>query len=520
MTAADFCEQAQGLTDAGAVEEGILLGIGQRLAELLDDVAFQIESAVIEQLLGHLDGNVQLVGIQQDLGEGGIGELERTAFLDPCGGRLGGRDIDLVLTGSGDHMAQAAHDVLLRQGLNQAAVILLGHEVAAIGIHAFLQNVADLTEVGAQGGQHSLAVFVRRTPGLDLRLLSGGGLGSEGCIHGLAEFRIQRLLPFQTSDFLAEIGDVLLHAGISGIVLGGQGTLLGTMGIQKCLGGIPCGVALFAQFLNRHNQKSSLMFHQIEPLHEIIHGAFRLGGLLFDAAFRRQLVHQVVGHRRPGKQHRPGDVILCASNFRAGHNLIGKAQVDRRVGVHPGFRIHQVGQLGAAHAGLDLIGVDDGFLHLVQHGDGFLHFCGIAHSHGGGIVDHQHRHRRHQHPGASHGNDRSGRGSDAVNLNGHAASVIHEHIVDLSRSHTVAAGAVDPDRDIAAPGIQFLPEQLGRDIIVKPAFLGDGAVQRENPLLRFRLRWGLIRPVPKLLHFRFPPFPRRYPRPAAWSCFR
>ena len=149
MTAADFCEQAQGLTHTSAVEEGILLGIGQRLAELLDDVAFQIESAVIEQLLGHLDGNVQLVGIQQDLGEGGIGELERTAFLDPCGGRLGGRDIDLVLTGSGDHMAQAAHDVLLRQGLNQAAVILLGHEVAAIGIHAFLQNVADLTEVGA-----------------------------------------------------------------------------------------------------------------------------------------------------------------------------------------------------------------------------------------------------------------------------------------------------------------------------------------------------------------------------------
>lgn len=110
--------------------------------------------------------------------------------------------------------------------------------------------------------------------------------------------------------------------------------------------------------------------------------------------------------------------------------------------------------------------------------------------------------------------------SMAVNLNGHAASVIHEHIVDLSRSHTVAAGAVDPDCDIAAPGIQFLPEQLGRDIIVKPAFLGDGSVQRENPLFRFRLRWSLIRPVPKFLHLHFPPSQRRFPRPAAWSCFR
>ena len=157
---------------------------------------------------------------------------------------------------------------------------------------------------------------------------------------------------------------------------------------------------------------------------------------------------------------------------------------------------------------------------MPQHGDGFLHFCRISHSHRGRVVDHQHRHRGYQHFGACHGNDRSGRGSDAVNLNGHAASVIHEHIVDLSRSHTVASGAVDPDRDVTAPGIQFLPEQLGRDIIVKPAFLGDGAVQRENPLLRFRLRWSLIRPVPKLLHFRFPPFPRRCPRPAAWSCFR
>ena len=73
-------------------------------------------------------------------------------------------------------MTQAAHDVLLGQGLDQAAVILLGNEVAAVCVHTFLQNIADLSEVGAQGGQHSLSVFIGCTPGLDLRLLSGGAI--------------------------------------------------------------------------------------------------------------------------------------------------------------------------------------------------------------------------------------------------------------------------------------------------------------------------------------------------------
>ena len=39
---------------------------------------------------------------------------------------------------------------------------------------------------------------------------------------------------------------------------------------------------------------------------------------------------------------------------------------------------HEMGQLGTTEAALDLIGVDDGVLHSVQHGDGLLHFAGIA----------------------------------------------------------------------------------------------------------------------------------------------
>ena len=252
MTAAYISEQTQGLTHTSAVEEGVLLGIGQSLAELLDDVTLQIEGTVIEQFLSHLNGDVQLVGIQQNLGEGGIGELERTAFLDPCGGRLGGCDVNLVFTGSGNHIAQAAHDVFLGQSLNQTAVILLGHQIAAVRIDTLLQDIADLAEVGAQSGQHTIAVFIGRTTGLCLRLIPGGGLGSERGVHRLVQFGFQSLLALQAGDFFAQIGDFVFHASVGGIVFGGQDALVIAVGIQEALCGLPCLGALFAQFKNSH----------------------------------------------------------------------------------------------------------------------------------------------------------------------------------------------------------------------------------------------------------------------------
>ena len=89
------------------------------------------------------------------------------------------------------------------------------------------------------------------------------------------------------------------------------------------------------------------MFHQIEPLHEIVHGAFRFGGFLFDAALCRQLVHQVVGDSRPGKQHRPGSVkdsIINAYEIKTGlsraklsHLMDAETWMDANKAVELGF---------------------------------------------------------------------------------------------------------------------------------------------------------------------------------------
>src|SRR5699024_11615860 len=118
-------------------------------------------------------------------------------------------------------------------------------------------------------------------------------------------------------------------------------------------------------------------------------------------------------------------------------------------------------------------GVDDGVFHTSQHLNSFLHLCGITHGHGHGIVDHHHGHRRYQHLRASHRNDRGGTGCDTIDLHSHVVRIIHQHVIDLGSRYAVAAGAVDPDRDVSASAHQFLFKKLRRDVIVKPAFLGD-----------------------------------------------
>ena len=105
-------------------------------------------------------------------------------------------------------------------------------------------------------------------------------------------------------------------------------------------------------------------------------------------------------------------------------------------------------------------------------------------------------------------NDRCCGCGDAVNLDGDIAGVIHQHIVDLGCGHAVTAGAVDPNGNITGTGHQFLFEKLGCDVIVKPTFLCDGAVQMQRPLCRSRLRFRLVLPVPELLHRDFSPFHR------------
>ncbi len=63
--------------------------LASSLAELLQNVVFQIECVIVEQLLGHLYSNMELVGIQDDLVEGSVTESQCAALLDPRSRRLG-----------------------------------------------------------------------------------------------------------------------------------------------------------------------------------------------------------------------------------------------------------------------------------------------------------------------------------------------------------------------------------------------------------------------------------------------
>jgi hypothetical protein len=136
----------------------------------------------------------------------------------------------------------------------------------------------------------------------------------------------------------------------------------------------------------------------------------------------------------------------------------------------------------------------------------FLHFLLVADSHGRRIVDHQHCDRRHADLGTGHCDDRSGRSGKPVDLDRDIAPVIHEQVVDLRRREAVAARRVDPERDVAAPGVQFVFEHLRGDFIAVPGLVADLAVQVERALAAEFVSAVVLDPVPELsFHVFLPP---------------
>ena len=196
--------------------------------------------------------------------------------------------------------------------------------------------------------------------------------------------------------------------------------------------------------------------------------------------------------------------------IRLEQQIIGKAQFNGFVGIHPCLGIHKVTELGTGQPGLDFIGIDNAFLDFGEHIDCPLHLLTVTDGNRQRIMDHHQCRGRHENLGTRHGNDGCGRSSNAIDFYGHIALVVHEHIVDLCRRHTIAAGRVDPHGNVTVATVQFILEKLRRDIIVKPAFFGDGPVQEQRSLRNLLLcllighRSGL--PIPEFLHRIFPPF--------------
>nr|DAG18602.1 MAG TPA: hypothetical protein [Caudoviricetes sp.] len=507
MTTAGFRKQAKRLTDTGAVEECVLLGIGECLAKLGENVILQLERIVVEQFLGHLDSDMELVRIQKDLCKGCVTERERAAFLDPRSGRRSRSNIDFMLTGCGDGVTELSHDVFLGKRLNEAGIILLGYEVAAVSVHTFTKDIAHLAEVAAKGGEHSGAVGIGRTTGLGL-LVSGRfavhGLLGDGSGSGSVQLRFHCGHGFHALDLGTVVLHFLFHLSIGLGILIGKQTVLVSLGFNKCLCGVPSLVALFTQFIDSHIELPPV-FNKIEPIHKVI-GFLCTVGFRVDGALCGDFLHEGIHHIRLGIQH-GNSRCWYIFRFRVSlHDSVCKAEFHSLICVHPSFGIHEVRELGTGKPRLDFIGIDNGILDAAEHLDGFLHFLRIAECRSHGVVDHKHGHGRYQHLCACHSDDgRCGCGN-TVNLDRHIALVIHEHIVNLRRSHAVAAGAVDPHGDVSAAGHQLIFEKLRGDIIVKPAFLGDGSVQEQRSFRCLRL----VLPIPKFLHRFFPPFRHRW----------
>ena len=135
-----------------------------------------------------------------------------------------------------------------------------------------------------------------------------------------------------------------------------------------------------------------------------------------------------------------------------------------------------MGKFGTGQSRLDLIGVDDALLYFREHTNCLFHLSSIAKGNRGRIVDHHHGNRGDQHPCPGHSDHARRRSRNAINLYGHVSGIVHQHVIDLGRCHAVPAWRVDPHRDIPAAGTQFFFKDLRRDVIIKPAFLCDGAV--------------------------------------------
>ena len=161
-----------------------------------------------------------------------------------------------------DDTGEFADKVFLRQGINEGILEFLGNEIAAVRIRADLQHIEDIRRksAGADHVPESRLVLLRIAP---LPHRGNSQCRRRLCRDGLAGGEIQFVLDFlltlQPLDFLAQSVDVLLHAGVCGIVLGGEDALLRPMGFQESLCSLPSLGAFCTEFVDRGSHKKFLL---------------------------------------------------------------------------------------------------------------------------------------------------------------------------------------------------------------------------------------------------------------------
>ena len=117
-------EQADGLMGTVAGKDRFLLRSPRPALKLVGDKARHIKSGVLQQFLADADRGGQLMRTQGDLIEGHIALGDLLLFLDPGGGAVTGDQRDLpVARFGGDHVHQAAHDVLFLERFHQLMLV-------------------------------------------------------------------------------------------------------------------------------------------------------------------------------------------------------------------------------------------------------------------------------------------------------------------------------------------------------------------------------------------------------------
>ena len=438
------------------------------------------------------------MGIDLLLAEHVIAVTIGATLIDPVGGALGADYRNLVNTvGGGEHMGKRADGAFLLHAGDQRVLKLIRDEIAALGVNPLRQGIPHFvgnTVLGTNLSPERLGVGIGCTTDLGIGLFGVLRLLSDGSGNGSRHLALHGVQPLLAVDFLAQIYDVLLQTLINLDILIGEDTPLVTIGGQESLCLFPGLCALGTQFVDfahcNNPPKIELRFDQIEASHQLVIGFSCLcRGFFFCSRNRcrlcwghaltlrlvmsRQLIH------KPGLRLLAGEGIgccFCRILFGICQDVIRKAKFNGLVGIHPCFRIHQVGQLGTGKAGLDLVGVENAFLDLIQHFDGFFHIGVIPIGRGHRIVNHHQCSGSHQHLCSGHRNDGGGRCRDAIDFDRHIALIIHQHGVDLAGGNAVTAGRIEPDRYRAFAREQLIVEHLRCDIVIKPRGFRDGAV--------------------------------------------
>ena len=149
-------------------------------------------------------------------------------------------------------MRELTEHVLFGELLDQAGVVLIGNKVTAVLGYAFLQHIADLTEVRLERSEHCLPVLIGRSPRLLGLVLGLHGLSRQGLRSGLIELGLEVVSALHATDAVGDLGDLGLHALIGSVIRFGESAVLIGVRVEEGIHRRNELVALVAQFSNSH----------------------------------------------------------------------------------------------------------------------------------------------------------------------------------------------------------------------------------------------------------------------------